>query len=173
MVSWIPPKVAKGVAAPAGYTILATDLTNPKNGGETCISTGDTCRITGLTNGDHYVFEATATNNVGASLPSAATRTVVPVAPMSRAMGFVGNNVRMSKAQATGVAALVLSAKASSFTHVTVIGFAPSNRNVALSRARIVANFLRTQLAKDKVGGMTITVAVRLHSSNRTTVVFS
>ncbi len=173
VISWTPPATAKGVAAPAGYTILATDLTNPKNGGETCISTSDSCRINGLTNGDRYIFQATATNNVGASLPSTATNPMVPVAPMARAMGYLGNTVQLNKGQVAGLVTLTAKAASSSFTHVTVTGFAPNNRNVALSRARAVANFLRVQLKKDKAPNVTISVNVRLHSSNKTSVVFS
>ncbi|MEI8051122.1 MAG: fibronectin type III domain-containing protein [Actinomycetes bacterium] len=64
-----------------GYVVTATDLTDGVSltNGATCITTGATsCTVTGLTNGDAYSFEVTATNDIGTSPASDASEQVVP-----------------------------------------------------------------------------------------------
>jgi type II secretory pathway pseudopilin PulG len=62
-----------------GYTVTAADSTTPANGGQTC-STGGAlgCIVSGLTNGDTYVFSVYATNANGNSATPYATTTAVP-----------------------------------------------------------------------------------------------
>jgi len=58
----------------------AGDETTPANGGESCTWTAGplTCTITGLTNGDSYIFGMSATNEVGTSVTSAIWGPVTP-----------------------------------------------------------------------------------------------
>jgi FG-GAP-like repeat/Fibronectin type III domain len=60
------------------YTVTATDLTNPANGGETASAAGSPITIVGLTSGDTYSFTVTATNATGTSPASDPSETVTP-----------------------------------------------------------------------------------------------
>ena len=64
------------------YTVYATDLTNPANGGQTATGSTSPITITGLTNGDQYTFTVTATNAAGESTPSTAADAVTPQVPL-------------------------------------------------------------------------------------------
>lgn len=59
-----------------GYTVTATDATDPSRGGQTARGAGSPINVTGLTPGDHYTFTVTATNAARAtslsSVPSPA-----------------------------------------------------------------------------------------------------
>ena len=62
VVSWSP---SFGEGSPVtGYSVTATDNTTPANGGQTCSGSdpGDSCSLSGLTDGDSYTFAVTATN---------------------------------------------------------------------------------------------------------------
>ena len=83
-----------------GYTVTAQDLTAPGTDGDgtTCPGTdpGDSCTITGLTNGDAYTFSVTATNGEGtgaAGTSDTVTPSTVPDAPTGVA-ATAGNAVR-------------------------------------------------------------------------------
>lgn len=76
LVGWTP-STANGSAI-SGYTVTATDQTNSSNGGQTVFSTGNPAIVSGLVNGDTYIFSVTATNGVGTGPPSAGSNPVVP-----------------------------------------------------------------------------------------------
>jgi alpha-tubulin suppressor-like RCC1 family protein len=68
-VSWSP--AGDGGSPITSYTVTASDVTNPANGGQTVTGTASPLIVTGLTGGDVYTFAVTATNSVGTSAPSA------------------------------------------------------------------------------------------------------
>jgi hypothetical protein len=78
-VTWTPPS-SDGGSAITAYTVVAGDVTTPANGGEACTwTTGPlTCTVTGLTNGDTYIFGVSATNEVGTSATSVLSGFVTP-----------------------------------------------------------------------------------------------
>jgi hypothetical protein len=55
----------RGVAPPTSFTVQATDLTTPSNGGQTHTGKGSPITVTELTNGDTYTFTVTANTAVG------------------------------------------------------------------------------------------------------------
>jgi hypothetical protein len=61
-----------------GYTVTATDLTTPANGGQTATSSSGPLTVTGLTDGDSYSFTVTATNAVGVGPPSGPSAPITP-----------------------------------------------------------------------------------------------
>jgi phosphate transport system substrate-binding protein len=72
-VSFSPPA---GLAF--GFTVTATDLTTPLNGGESNTDVASPITVTGLTGGDRYTFTVTAYNGPVAGPPSAPSAAVVP-----------------------------------------------------------------------------------------------
>lgn len=60
------------------YTVTATDLTTPANGGQVATSATSPIEVTGLTNGDHYTFTVTTTNALGTTAASAASSVTIP-----------------------------------------------------------------------------------------------
>jgi hypothetical protein len=75
---------SNGGAAISGYTVTATDTTNPGNPAVTQSGSASPITVTGLNNGDTYSFSVTATNvsGTGASSGSVtATPATVPGAP--------------------------------------------------------------------------------------------
>ena len=70
-VTWTAP--ANNGAAITSYTVTS----NPD--GRTCIGSGTSCTVTGLTNETPYTFVVTATNALGTSLASSASNEVTPI----------------------------------------------------------------------------------------------
>lgn len=68
--------VAAGVT---GYTVTATDNTNSGRGGQTASGSASPITVTGLTNGDSYVFTVVANGSSANSAPSVASNAVIPV----------------------------------------------------------------------------------------------
>ncbi len=79
LVGWTAPP-ANGSPI-TGYAVIATDSTNPANGGQTVSVMGTVADLTGLTNGDVDTFTVTATNAVGTGPASLSSGGVVPAAP--------------------------------------------------------------------------------------------
>jgi hypothetical protein len=73
--------VSDGGSPITSYTVTATDVTNPANGGQTATGSGSPITVTGLTDGDDYIFTVTAKNGVGSSAESAPSNVAVPIGP--------------------------------------------------------------------------------------------
>ena len=81
LVSWVDTPVGSDGGSPiTGYTVMAADATNAKNGGQTChgASVATNCGVLGLTNGDVYTFRVVATTTVGSSPASTPSNAVTP-----------------------------------------------------------------------------------------------
>ena len=91
-LTWSAPS-SDGGSAITAYTVVAGDETTPANGGESCTWTSGplTCTVTGLTNGDAYVFTVSATNGVGTGPSSPASGTGHPGHPSRRAHHRLGH----------------------------------------------------------------------------------
>ena len=79
-VSFSPP-ASNGGSPITGYTVTATDATDPAHGGQTATGPASPITVTGLTNGDSYTFTVAATNAVGTGPVSGASNPVVPQVP--------------------------------------------------------------------------------------------
>ena len=88
-VSWSPPSTDGG-AAITKYTVTGTP------GGATCTTSGTSCTVPGLTNGQSYTFTVVATNAAGDSAPSAAS---APVTPTSDAQTATVKTVKKIKSK--------------------------------------------------------------------------
>lgn len=76
-VSFEPP-ATNGGSPITDYTVTATDITRPWNGGQQASGTSTTITVPGLTHGDIYTFTVTATNKAGTSSASSPSNTVTP-----------------------------------------------------------------------------------------------
>lgn len=77
-VTFTPP-IDDGGAAITGFTVTATDVTTPGNGGQTAAAgAAGPITVPGLTNGDTYTFTVSATNSVGTGAESAPSNDVIP-----------------------------------------------------------------------------------------------
>lgn len=72
------PPTSNGRNAIIGYTITATDHTEPDNGGQTASGASSPIVIFDLARGDRYTFRVTATNEVGTSPASRPSNAVGP-----------------------------------------------------------------------------------------------
>ena len=71
------------------YTVIATDLTTPANGGQTATGSASPITVTGLTSGDSYTFTITATNAVGQGAPSLPSTAITPTTLGTSALSIV------------------------------------------------------------------------------------
>jgi hypothetical protein len=88
---WTAPD--NGGASISGFTVTST----PEGHG--CQTSGTTCQVTGLTNGDEYSFSITATNSEGSSAPTSSASVIpaaLPSGPTSVAASLTGNSVAIS-----------------------------------------------------------------------------
>jgi len=78
VVAFAPPNRDGGTPI-TSYSVVATDLTNSVNGGQTCVASDpeDSCTVTGLTNGESYTFAVAASNSAGAG-PESSSQPVIP-----------------------------------------------------------------------------------------------
>jgi fibronectin type III domain protein len=72
------PPATDGGSPITDYTVTATDLSRPWNGGQQASGTSTVITVPGLTHGDTYTFTVTATNEVGTSSASSSSNTVTP-----------------------------------------------------------------------------------------------
>jgi hypothetical protein len=79
IVTFVAP-TNNGGAVVTAYEVTAVDETNPGNGGQTQSGSASPLTVAGLSNGDGYTFQVTATNSEGTSDPSAKSSLVVPQA---------------------------------------------------------------------------------------------
>jgi hypothetical protein len=63
------------------YTVTATDVTNPSDGGQTASGGSSPITVAGLTNGDTYTLTVTAANSAGSGPPSEPSSPVTPSLP--------------------------------------------------------------------------------------------
>ncbi len=75
-VGWTNPS-ANGSPI-TNYTVTATDVTDPANGGQTASGPAGPLTVGGLTNGDSYTFAVTATNSRGTGAASVPSNSAVP-----------------------------------------------------------------------------------------------
>ena len=76
IVSFVPP-ASDGSSPITSYTATATDATTPSNGGQSATGPGSPLTVTGLTEGNRYVFTVTAANGVGQGPASAPSNSIV------------------------------------------------------------------------------------------------
>ena len=76
-VSFTSP-IFNGGSTITGYTVTATDVTDPGSGGQTAHGASGPIIVQGLVNGDTYTFSVTATNAIGEGPSSASTSSLVP-----------------------------------------------------------------------------------------------
>jgi titin len=77
-ISFTPPS-SNGGSPITSYTVHASDLTAPQNGGQQASGSGSPIVVPGLTEGDTYVFTVVATNGVGTSGSSAQSASFTPL----------------------------------------------------------------------------------------------
>ena len=155
-VTWkMPP--SNGTSVITGYTVTSIDSTDAKDGGQSCITVKITCKLTGLTNGNSYTFVGTSTNKAGPSLPSIHSNAVTPLRSFTWSTNFTTTAVHLSKSQTSQLLSLVKKIKAADpFTKVSVSTYASSKSSVAVARLHVVEAYLRTEMKKLKVTGVTL-----------------
>ena len=77
IVSWTAPGY-NGGSAVTNFTVTTTDVTQDSQSSSTCSTPLDSCTVTGLTNGDFYVFQVTATYGSATSPSSEPSNSVRP-----------------------------------------------------------------------------------------------
>jgi hypothetical protein len=108
-ISFTPP-VNNGGFNIQGYTVTATDVKNPINGGQTGSATGSPVTVLGLTNGDKYTFTVTATTVIGTGPPSLPSKAItIKPAGVTKFTPMVLQNGWLTPAGGTTVGAAVKS----------------------------------------------------------------
>jgi outer membrane protein assembly factor BamB len=111
------------------YTVNAIDLTDASRGGQSQTGPSSPMTVTGLTDGDHYVFTVGATNAVGSGAYSPESNTVIPDPPP--VVSSVSPN-RLTR----GASNVVLQLTGTGFTAGTTV--AVSGTGVTVSDATVV-----------------------------------
>ena len=89
VVTWSAP-TSNGGSAILGYSVVASDTSTAANGGQSCATTtATTCTVTGLTNGDRYVFKVGAVNAVGPGSLASSNVAIPATAPQAPAISMV------------------------------------------------------------------------------------
>jgi hypothetical protein len=123
-VAFTAPANNGGVAI-GSYTVAATDLTHPAQGGQTASGAVSPIAVSSLTNGDSYTFTVTATS-FAPGPPSASSNAVTPspgstptITSFSPKSGPVGKVVTIKGTNLTGATKVTFNGKAATITSDT------------------------------------------------------
>ncbi|HEY0518402.1 MAG TPA: fibronectin type III domain-containing protein [Ilumatobacteraceae bacterium] len=123
-------------SAITSYTVTAQDQTSAARGGQTASGAASPISITGLTNGDSYVFTVTATNGVGTGPASAPSNAVTPtqgggvtatsMVPKALGQGATNRDVKLNGSgfaagSTVAISGAGVSVKLVTFTSATVL----------------------------------------------------
>jgi hypothetical protein len=107
------------------YTVAATDLTHPANGGQNASGASSPITVAGLTSGDSYTFTVTATT-FAPGPPSASSNAVTPtpgqpptITSFSPKSGPVGTVVTIKGTNLSGATKVTFNGKAATITSDT------------------------------------------------------
>jgi hypothetical protein len=125
-VSFTPPG-SNGGSPIISYTVTSSP------GGKTATGTASPITVTGLTNGTAYTFTVYATNAVGNGLPSAASSSVTPTAPLTITTTSLASG-RLSRSYS---ATLKATGGVSPYTWAITVGALPAGLTLAASTGTI------------------------------------
>ena len=125
-VSFTSP-IFNGGSPITGYTVTATDVTDPGSGGQTAQGTSGPITVQGLANGDSYTFSVTASNAIGEGPSSASTSTLVPTGSSTSVPGSPSSVVATRGDHSASVAFGVPAAHGSPITGYAVTAVDQTN----------------------------------------------